>query len=695
MISRLSPQAAAANSDMVIPSLVEDCRPKPTCSSPNPMKPSSSNPLVNFQKFNLHFGNSFPSVLAVCGAMALLPQASEAANITWDGGAALDNWNDPVNWGGDILPGATDTILFRDIGLPASSVISLGASQTVRKLQIDSYSSVNSFTIGSAADNTAGYTLTLTDVYRGDNNSNTQTIAANVILAADSTWNINNGFNGSVAVTGGIGSASAVTLTKEGSNTLTMSGANTFTGSLRVLSGGLTLSNTNAYTGTTAATGGAITLSFGAATATNIINSASSLELGGIRGGGTLTVNGRNLANVVNSQTFNGLTLKGAGSLSITNGIASGKTLVALGAITRNIGSSVNFAQPTVNTTISAQNGFTTSTGNDAGSILGGWATVGGANWATNNGTNIVAYAAYVTDAWAALNNTNVTTSGTIADDSTTHSLRFNAAAANTLTMGGINTLSSGGILITAAVGNNLTTMTGGTLRGSSGGDLVINQHNSSNSLTIASNIADNGTATALTKSGVGNLNLTGTLGHSGGTFVNAGTLTLVAGSTDPLLNTGAITVAGGTLNFGASTNQTTSGVVILATGTLSNGTLTKSGANFDVRNGTINTKLAGSVGLDKTTSGTLTFTNTVSNTFTGDTTITEGTVVGPANGSIAISGNLIVGSAGGSGTGASYFNNGSNVNFNRAKNVTVYSNGSVNFGGGAQNLDAGVSILG
>ncbi|MEY3898363.1 MAG: hypothetical protein RLZZ214_3884, partial [Verrucomicrobiota bacterium] len=650
-----------------------------------------------FWKSRNHARNSLPSVLAVCGAMALLPQVSEAAAITWDGGGVNGTfWGTATNWGGDVLPGVDDTVQFTNTGLPSSTVISLGASQTIREFRINSWSNVNSFTVGSAADNTAGYTLTLTNVYRGDSNSNNQTIAANVILAADSTWNIINGFNGSVSVTGGIGSTSAVTLTKEGSNTLTLSGNNTFAGGIRSVGGGLVLSGTNAYTGTTAATGGNITLNFGAATATNIINSASALELGGIRGGGSLNVNGRNLANVVNSQTFNGLTLNaGASTLTVNNGNSSGKTLVALGAITRNAGSTLNLVQPTTNATLGAQNGFTTSTTNDVGGILGGWATVGAANWATNNGTNIVAYTAYTNDAWAAGNNTTVTTTGTVADNSTTHSLRFNAAAANTVTLGGTNTITSGGILVSSAVGNNLSTITGGTLIGSSGGDLVINQYNTSNSLTIASNIADNATATALTKSGGGNLNLTGTLGHTGGTFVNAGTLTLTAGSTDPLLNTGAITVAGGTLNFGAGTNQATSGAVVLSSGTISNGTLTKSGANFDMRNGTISTKLAGGVGIDKTTAGTLSFTNTVSNTFTGDTTITEGRIVGPAAGVIAISGNLIVGSADGGGSGASYNNNGSNVNFNRAKNVTVYRNGSVDFGAGAQNLDATVSILG
>lgn len=651
--------------------------------------------------------SSFNRALPACALMLAGGMTVRAASINWDGGVAGTgtSWADPVNWAGDVAPGAADAIFFNSTGtgtvtgqtVGSGKVISLDASQTIFSLNINSYSNIPAITIGSAADITAGYTLTLTNVFRGDNNGNTQTIAVNVMLAGNSIWNIVNGYNGSVAVTGSVGSATDVFLTKEGSNTLTLSGANTFTGGVRSYAGSLLFSNNaSAYTGVTAASGGNVSVSFGAATTTNIINSASALELGGIRGGGSLTVTGRNLASVVNSQTFNGLTLKaGASSANIVNGISSGKTLVAFGAIDRQTGSTFSLTQPTVNTTISAQNGFTTTRVNDAGGILGGWATVGTADWATNNGTNIVAYTGYANDAWAAGNNTTVTASGTVADDSTTHSLRFNAAAANTVTLGGTNTLTSGGVLVSTAVGNNLTTITGGTLRGSSGGELFIHQNNTSNALTIASTIADNTTATALTKSGSGVLNLTGSLSYTGGTFLNAGTLNMVAGSTDQLVTTGAITVSGGTLNFGAATNQTTSGAVVLSNGTIAGGTLTKSGSNYDVRNGTISTKLAGTTGLDKTTSGTVNLTNTVANTFTGTTTISEGSLVAASAANVVgVSGDLVVGSV--SGGGSAGFSVGTNnVGWNGGKTLTVYSNGSVNFGNGAQNLSGTVNIIG
>ena len=646
--------------------------------------------------------------------LVLLPEVAGAAIVSWDGGPSGTgtDWNTADNWAGDVLPGTADTAQFSAAGLPTSTVISLGASQTISEIRIPSYSGVNAFTIGSAADITAGYTLTLTNVYRADNNGNTQTIAANAVLAGDSLWNML-AASGGISVTGSIGSASPVTFTKDGtSNNLTLSGSNTFTGGLRALGGTLTLNGTNAYTGSTVASGGNLTLAFGAATATNIINSSSALELGGTRGGGSLTVNGRNLASVVNSQAFNGLTLNsGASSANIVNGIASGKTLVSFGAITRNAGSTINFTQPTVNTTISAQNGFTSTTSNDATGILGAYATVGGTDWASNNGTNIVAYTGYTVLSGATPNildgvNTNVRISSTSTGDVgqaagtvTINTLNANDATARVVTVG------TGNILRLGAVGGILSTGTGGLTIGASGnagsltaggadnaaGELIINN---STAMTVNSVIADNGSgAVALTKSGAGTATLTTASTYTGGTTVNAGTLALAAGSTDPLVTTGAITLNGGTFNLGASTSQTTSGAVVIAGGSLSNGTLTKSGANYDLRNGSITTKLAGSVGIDKTTAGTLTFANTVSNTFTGDTTITEGSLVGTsASGILAITGNLIVGSIGG-GNPASYSQ--TNTNFASTKSVTIYSNGTVNAGNGAQNFSGGITIIG
>jgi len=56
-----------------------------------------------------------------------------------------------------------------------------------------------------------------------------------------------------------------------------------------------------------------------------------------------------------------------------------------------------------------------------------------------------------------------------------------------------------------------------------------VNQYNAANSLTINSVIADNGPATALTKSGTGTLVLGGSNTYTGPTYLNAGVLSIIS----------------------------------------------------------------------------------------------------------------------------------------------------------------------
>ncbi|MGA2060532.1 MAG: autotransporter-associated beta strand repeat-containing protein, partial [Thermoguttaceae bacterium] len=96
-----------------------------------------------------------------------------------------------------------------------------------------------------------------------------------------------------------------------------------------------------------------------------------------------------------------------------------------------------------------------------------------------------------------------------------------------------------------------------------------------------------------------------------------------------------AITInTGGTLDLGGSSySQATSGAVHIQGGTMSNGTIYKSGAAYDAQSGTVSATLAGSnVGLTKTTSGTLTLSG--ANTYSGTTEIDEGvlSITGQSN---------------------------------------------------------------
>ena len=120
----------------------------------------------------------------------------------------------------------------------------------------------------------------------------------------------------------------------------------------------------------------------------------------------------------------------------------------------------------------------------------------------------------------------------------------------------GNNTIQSGGILVRSDVGAFPTAITGGNLAGSASGDLVVHQHNNNTAgaLTIGSLIQNNTAATVLTKSGAGNLILTNSSNtYTGGTFLNAGTLTYTADGNLGLAGSRNITFGGAAVLAGFS----------------------------------------------------------------------------------------------------------------------------------------------
>ena len=316
-------------------------------------------------------------------------------------------------------------------------------------------------------------------------------------------------------------------------------------------------------------------------------NSANNVALN--VGGGTFVEYG-NFAGAT-AQPFNsGLVVNsGASTVTAVNNSGAGTLVSFAGAGSRAVGGTVNFALPAG--VQSAVNGFTTVNLNTNG-ILGGYATVGGTDWATNAtnaaGGNIIGLSASTINAYSANTfgtglNTDVTTSG---NGASTNSLRFNTAGANTLTFNGTNSIASGGILVTPNVGGtNATTLTGGTITGSAQ-DLVVIQNNpgANGALTISSTIGANG-ASGLTKSGPGVLILAPDPNGGGPNFftgpltINGGTVNL---NQDGLGTAGSIVLNGGTFQAnGAITGQaefstTNIGVVMGING----GTIDTTGGN-------------------------------------------------------------------------------------------------------------------
>ena len=214
-----------------------------------------------------------------------------------------------------------------------------------------------------------------------------------------------------------------------------------------------------------------------------------------------------------------------------------------------------------------------------------------------------------------------------------------------------------------SAIGGGLLTIAGGTLDNTSGtaiamttnnpqvwnADIVFNGTSSLNmgSGTIALGASRmvtvlgselsvggiSGPGFSLTKAGSGTLTLTGANTYDSGTLVLAGLLQITGGS-NSLSTAGGITTAGGTLDLGAQ-GQNTSGLISFQGGGAQNGTLTETGASaFDAQSGAVTAVLAGNVGLNKTTTGTVVLGSP--NAYTGPTSINAGVLqLSAPNGSL------------------------------------------------------------
>jgi fibronectin-binding autotransporter adhesin len=432
-----------------------------------------------------------------------------------------------------------------------------------------------------------------------------------------------------------------------GSNILAQSYVNNTAGAATLTKldrGQWVLTNNNTYTGTTSISNGTLTLDFtNTPVKTNVIAPTSALTLGG----GTLNIVGHSTAT---AQTFASTALT-ANTMSTITAAGGGGTLgVTLGTVTRGASSGLNInlsgsPLPTIIAT-----GFT-----DTNGII---AAANGAAYVTANGTDWASVATgiptYVADTFtASTNNINVTTSGTWAGTSL-NTLRFNTGTP-TLTITGTNTLGAGGILIGSGAGavNFGGASSTGTVSGTPfttvSGELNIFNYSSS-AATINAGLINNAASNSyLAVSPVGNtLNVFGTgttilnASRTATTFANAytggtnisGTATLQLGQNNAIpfgvSTPGALNISGGaTLDLNGK-NQIVNG--ISGSGIVNNTTATP--VNFTIGStngagtfsGAIQNTGGGAVSLVKTGTGSITLNG--QNTYTGGTTISQGTLL-------------------------------------------------------------------
>jgi autotransporter-associated beta strand protein len=253
----------------------------------------------------------------------------------------------------------------------------------------------------------------------------------------------------------------------------------------------------------------------------------------------------------------------GATSLVLTN-VTTGTYAFTLNALNRSVGGAINFrtggsgSVPTIKTTSINVNG-----------ILGGWATWAESDWAvgspSGSSTTVSAYSAYTTSTdpttWVAANNVSLTANpiANVPGSTSINSLKLGGTSA--VTLNGSLTLSSGGLLVTGSGANSIT---GGTLLGGSGTDLSVQQY-SSGDLTVGSTLADNGSASSLTKSGTGKLILNPAANTMTGTnYLNGGTVEV---SDLSFLAGGPVVMNNGTLRYTGSDVTGTRRIVLNGVG--------------------------------------------------------------------------------------------------------------------------------
>ena len=575
-------------------------------------------------------------------------------NVDADG-----TWTDSANWLDGIIADGTNNSAFLTQNLTAARTITLGADRTIGNITFtDSVTSSHELTISGAN------ILTL-DVTTGAPAVNITQNTRILTIASE--------------VSGNDG------LFKTGPGTLTLTGANTFTGTLTVNGG---------------------TLNLGGGTATGSLASTP------------LVLNGATLnfsRTGTNTQGFTSTSI-GLGASTLT---ATATNTVALGAVSNSAGGTLNLPPATAGI-------YQTSTANTNG-MLPGWLTFNGQNFAFNDGTGISGAVTYYTTTTGgdtasnyANQNIDVSSSPLIDTGINANSIRFNGAAARTLDLIDNNILQSGAILVTNNVGANLSRIIGGTLAGSPGGALYLHQYNTnaSGSLTIDSEITDNGGATALVKAGTGNANITNANTYTGKTYVNAGTLsfTLIDSLGVPATTTNKVIEIGNnaTLNY-TGLSPFTSDRGLNLTGTGSNCTFSNNGSTLtftgDVTGSTVdpgslfvrgtgNVTLDGllsfSGGLAKSDDNILTLTNP-NNSFGGTVTCARGVVSidsisdSGVNSALGSGSQIRFGATGNANTGTLRFTGPTGGSSNRA--LVVQSNSANTNGGRIENTVAGQTL--
>jgi autotransporter-associated beta strand protein len=584
-------------------------------------------------------------------------------NLTFDG-AGTNVVNDAISLGTGSLTKTGSGLAI----LAASNSYSGGTTLSLGTLALGNANALGSgnLTVNGGTLDLGGNNLTAADL---GGTGGTISLGANTLTASMTTGGQ---FNGTISGSGG--------LVKTGASFLTLAGSNSYTGGTTVSegtlfvtgagtlgngSGAITISNTTstatldlrnaqARTGTITMIGqGARLASEDVNNPGSLINNGNALEMGGgqitvsVSGTGGLNVTGGGTINSANSYTgattISGTTgWYGTDQLFVNNANALGD---ASGGLTIS-GGSVNLQGNTI-----TRSGNVTISG---GVINNGTLSKSGGNFALQGGTVFASLAGTAgliksTTNGASLNASNSYTGGT-------------TISGGTLFVGGSGTLGdASGDVTVSGTGSASTevvldlrsqqtrtgtiTMTNQDARiiNGGGGSIVNN-----GAFRFGGGLLDVGV------SGTGGLNVTGGGGiNSSNSYTGATTISgttgwygqnqLFVNNTNALgAASGDLTISGGNVNLQTNTISR-SGNVTISGGTLTTGTLNKTGGVFALPGGdaSIAVTLAGTAGLTKSGAGTSYL--WLSNSYTGATTISGGTLVTDGEGQLTAGTTLAV----------------------------------------------------